>query len=105
MNCSFGKRLRVSGILYLYRITDNRMTDPPYPNFQMFQRLVGERYHSRVLLVTTMWEIVNPKAGEQRKKEVEKHWQEMTANGSAVLVHNGTGDSARNIVERLLNQK
>ncbi|KAF8891112.1 P-loop containing nucleoside triphosphate hydrolase protein [Gymnopilus junonius] len=102
---SYGKRLRVFGILYLYRISDNRMTDPPYPNFQMFQRLLGAKYHPRVLLVTTMWEIVSPKAGEQRKKEVEKHWQEMTAHGSAVLTHNGKRESAQSIVQRLLDQR
>jgi len=102
---AFGRRIQVAGILYLHRITDNRMTDPPYPNFQMFQRLAGEKFHPRVLLVTTMWEIVKPAVGLQRKEELEKHWKEMIRNGSEVVIHNGTKESAWNIVQILLDQR
>ncbi|KAF5351030.1 hypothetical protein D9756_008417 [Leucocoprinus leucothites] len=45
----------LSGIVYLHRITDPRMTSTVVKNFEMFQRLCGKHFCKKVVLATTMW--------------------------------------------------
>ena len=93
-----GERVRVDGILYLYKIDQNRMTGPPRPYFEMFKKLCGDDYTGRVLLVATMWEIVKRKeVREARKASLTDHWGEM------VMEHHGTKESAWKIVNTLLH--
>jgi len=81
---TFGRNIKITGILYLHKINENRMTQPPLPHYQMFRRLCGEGFHARVLLVTTMWEkLSNRDDGERRKVILRRHWSEMINNGSA----------------------
>ena len=80
------------------------MTQAPYVNYQMFERLCGEGFHPRVLLVTTMWEkLKDQNDGKRMMQEItQKYWNEMIAGGSKVLRHDGTQESARNVVRSLL---
>lgn len=90
--------MRVNGILYLYKIDQNRMTDPPRPHFEMFKKLCGDDYTGRVLLVATMWEKVKKQeVREARKATLTNHWGEM------VVEHYGTKESAWSIVNTLLH--
>ena len=47
--------LRLSGLLYLHRITDDRVGGMALKNLSMFQKLVGDHNMQNVILVTTMW--------------------------------------------------
>ena len=79
------------------------MTQPLLPHYQMFGRLCGEGFHTRVLLVTTMWEkLSNRDDGEKRKVFLRKHWGEMLNKGSDIACHNGEKESAWNVVKALL---
>lgn len=103
MGSSFGKNIKITGILYLYKITENRMTQPPLPHYQMFRRLCGEAFHARVLLVTTMWEkLSNQEDGERRDAILRQHWGEMINKGSAVVCHDGKKESAWGVVKTLV---
>jgi len=98
-----GKKRKIGGILYLYKINENRITEPPLPHYQMFQRLCGEGFHTRVLLVTTMWEkLLNQAVGERRKENLKRHWSEMIAKGSAVVCHCGDKESAWGVIKALV---
>ena len=93
----------MSGILYLHKINENRMTQPPIPHYQMFGRLCGEGFHTRVLLVTTMWEkLSNRDHGERRQAILRGHWSEMINKGSAIVSHDGEKQSAWDVVKALL---
>ena len=99
---SYGRMIKITGILYLHRISDNRMTEDPFPYYQMVRKLCGEGFHTRVLLVTTMWDkLSNRDDGERRKMILKRHWSEMI-KGSAVVCHNGKQRSAWGVVEALL---
>jgi hypothetical protein len=105
LTSSFGRNIKITGILYLHRINDNRMTQPPLPHYQMFRRLCGEGFHARVLLVTTMWEkLWNQDDGERRVVVLRRHWSEMIDKGSAVVCHDGTKQSAWSVVKVLVNE-
>ncbi|TFK44966.1 P-loop containing nucleoside triphosphate hydrolase protein [Crucibulum laeve] len=98
----YGKKIMVSGIIYLHRITDKRLTEPPYSQYEMFRKLCGESFHGRVVLVTTMWSDVKPDVGSRREKEIIQNWGQMLHGGSAVLRFNDTAESAWDIVQFLL---
>ena len=95
------KRIKVSGILYLYNSTDNRMTLPPSIHFKMFEKLLGKDFHGRVLLVMTMWEKVKPELRETRQKTLTINW----GTNSLVVQHLGTKESAWGIVKALLDSE
>ncbi|KAJ3557898.1 hypothetical protein NP233_g11625 [Leucocoprinus birnbaumii] len=46
---------RISGILYLHRITDARFAFSSGRVLEIFTRLCGENFFNRVFLTTTMW--------------------------------------------------
>ena len=52
------RRIKLSGIIYLHRITDNRMGGLAWRNLRMLHNLVGADKMSNVLLVSTRWEEV-----------------------------------------------
>ena len=105
LTSSFGRNIKITGILYLHNISENRMTQPPLPHHEMFRRLCGEGFYARVLLVTTMWEkLLNQDDGERRKAILRIHWGEMINKGSAVVCHDGTKESAWSVVNALMDE-
>ena len=63
--------LRLSGLLYLHRITDDRVGGTALKNLGMFQKLVWDHNMRNVILVTTMWgKLQPPDIGEARVKEL-----------------------------------
>jgi hypothetical protein len=103
LSYSFGRKIKITGILYLHKINENRMTQPPLPHYQMFGRLCGEGFHTRVLLVTTMWEkLSNRDDGERRNAILRNHWSEMIDKGSEIVSHDGEKESAWSVVKALL---
>jgi len=67
-NFRYEKDVKLSGILYLHRITDNRMGGAPQRNLRMFGRLCGDEPAKKVVFVTTMWDKISTNVGEQREK-------------------------------------
>jgi len=52
---SLKRGIRLSGILYLHRISDRRMTGSAKKNLLMFKKLCGNNALVNVTLATTMW--------------------------------------------------
>jgi hypothetical protein len=85
----------VDGILYLLSMRNNRITPPPR---LLFEKLCGDDYSGRVLLVATMWERArNQELLETRKADLMDHW------GTIIIEHDGTKKSAWSIVNSLLH--
>ncbi|KAF7974363.1 hypothetical protein HWV62_12322 [Athelia sp. TMB] len=73
----------LTAILYLHRISDNRMTGSVRRNIDLFQRLCGNTALPNVVLVTTMWDEVDHAIAERREQELrDTFWRSMVANGS-----------------------
>jgi hypothetical protein len=47
--------IRLAGIIYLHRITDDRVGSSALRNLNMFKQLCGEDVYEHVVLVTIMW--------------------------------------------------
>ena len=99
--------LRLSGLLYLHRITDDRVGGTALKNLSMFQKLVGDHNMRNVILVTTMWGKLQPSDdGEARVKELTetgKFWGGIIGRGADHEKYDGTREDALRIVHKMLD--
>ncbi|KAJ4138390.1 hypothetical protein NW768_002214 [Fusarium equiseti] len=104
----YKKNVQLAGIIYLHRITDNRMSGSAFKNLSMFKQLCGENAFAHVVLCTSMWDnlgAVLPEIGTEREKELMAtscFWGAMHAGGSQVARWHGTKDSAQAVVNRII---
>ncbi|KAI9783789.1 MAG: hypothetical protein M1839_003125 [Geoglossum umbratile] len=96
---------RISGIIYLHRITDNRVSGSTRRNFQMLMGLCGKHFLPHVVLATTMWRQLDDPESNRRQDELEgSHWKEMIDGGAVARKYEGTTQSAIGIIDILLRQ-
>jgi F0F1-type ATP synthase membrane subunit b/b' len=101
--CSYKLHVKLAGIIYLHRISDNRMSGSPLKNLQMFGKLCGDGAIKNVVLATTMWSKVKPDVGERREKELEdKYWREMLNMGSQMMRFGDTFDTAWRMIDQVV---
>ena len=67
---SYEKDIRLSGLLFFHRISDNRMGGSPIKYLKMFQNLCGNEALKNVVIVTTMWDEVEEEEGSNRETEL-----------------------------------
>jgi hypothetical protein len=78
---TYGKGIRLSGMIYLHRITDPRMQGSAKRNLHMFQKLCGRDCLLHIILATIFWDIFNPGDGARREQELidtEDFWGYMS---------------------------
>ena len=97
----YEKDIRLSGLLFFHRISDNRMGGSPLKYLEMFQNLCGPEALKNVVLVTTMWDEVEEEEGRQREAELsEKYWNTMLELDCRISRFLNTKESAWNIVSQ-----
>ena len=73
LSVSYANRIYISGILFLHRISDNRVTGTTRRNITLFKELVGDTAYENVAVATTMWwegeEEMNVRKEDQLRKE------------------------------------
>jgi hypothetical protein len=90
---SYTEHIKLSGIIYLHRISDVRMQGSAKKNLFMFKKLCGNDALKNVILATTMWDRVTEAEGTVRELELTStpdFWGWMMSRGSKVLRHAGT---------------
>lgn len=93
--------VKLSGILYLHRITDNRMANSLIRNLRMFQELCGGDAFSNVIFVTTHWDACK-RGGDSREQELRNnYWKLFLQGGSQMLRFENAKSSAWNIINAL----
>jgi len=101
-------KIQVSGILYLHRITDDRLGGCAIKNLSLFRGLVGSRNMENVIFVTTMWgELSNKQRGDERLNELtktNKFWGRMLELGATVDKHDGSRQDGARIINNLLQK-
>ena len=87
----------------MHRISDNRMAGTPLKDFRMFAKLCGDDATKKVILATTMWDLVQGNEGERRETQLkERYWKGMLVGGSKVVRFRGTHESAWEIVDMIV---
>ncbi|KAI6156084.1 hypothetical protein EDD17DRAFT_1071077 [Pisolithus thermaeus] len=102
LNSTYKKNVKLSGLLYLHRISDNRVGGTPLRNYNMFKELCGKDNFKNVILVTTMWDEVTKEVGSAREQELHADfWRAMIALGSTTHRFERTTESAWKIINSL----
>nr|RBQ88500.1 hypothetical protein FVER53263_00036 [Fusarium verticillioides] len=98
---SYKHKIRLHGIIYLHRISDVRMQGSAKKNLVTFKELCGEDALKKVVLASTMWDIVPADKATKREQELKdtpEFWGWMLSKGSSIHRYNNTAESAREII-------
>ncbi|QPC59518.1 hypothetical protein HYE67_001749 [Fusarium culmorum] len=98
---SYKHEIRLHGIIYLHRISDVRMQGSAKKNLVTFKELCGEDALKKVVLASTMWDIIPAEKATKREQELKdtpEFWGWMLSKGSSVHRYNNTAESARGII-------
>lgn len=96
---------KLSGIIYMHRISDFRVGGISVRNFNMFRKLCGDDNLGNVLLVTNMWGMVDQARGEARERQLmedEKLFRPVLEKGARMVRHNDTHESAIKIIQQII---
>ena len=106
---TYRKGMKLSGIIYLQRITDPRMNHGGQANLKLFRALCGDDPLRKVVLATTFWGVMNNK---ERAKEHEieletdpDYWGDMMAKNARMTRFLDTKDSALEIIRDILKNE
>ena len=104
---SSDRRVRLSGVIYLHRITDPRVGGTALKNIRMFRGLVGNRSMKNAALVTTMWGNVKRQDGEMRMnqlRETDEFWGQMIESGATCDKYDNTRQDGLRILKMLIQK-
>ncbi|KAJ4183385.1 hypothetical protein NW755_009876 [Fusarium falciforme] len=105
---TYTEQIYLSGILYFHRISDVRMQGTGKMNMWLLRKLCGRGAVNKVVLTTTMWELVEESTAEQRLKELEEteeFWGYMKKNRAGGHRHYNNKESALNVLSRFVPQE
>jgi hypothetical protein len=98
---------KISGIIYLHRISDTKMEGSALRNLRMFRKLCGEGFMKSVVLGTTFWDKVGEEQGADREKELletDDFFKEMKSQGCHVVRISGERDDDLALLARFAGQ-
>lgn len=100
---AYKQEMKLSGIIYLHPISDNRVTHHGIKNLDMFRKLTGEKNLKNVVLATSMWGKVTEDEGTRREGELKsKYWKLLLAMGAKTVRHEDTAESARHVASMVI---
>ncbi|KAK2013809.1 hypothetical protein LZ32DRAFT_675564 [Colletotrichum eremochloae] len=106
MSESYKKGTLLTGVVYMHKITDNRVSGSSQRSINMFKKLCGDDSFKHVVLTTSMWGEGDADAAkidrETELKEDKRFWGLMQSGGSKVMRWLNNRPSASAIVEHLL---
>jgi 50S ribosome-binding GTPase len=103
------RKIHVTGLVYVHRITDPRLGGSGVKNLAVFQKLCGPQCFPQVALVSSLWEELHgaegQALGEQREAELrmnESFWGAMDKGKSRIFRHFGNTESAKAVIQWFL---
>jgi len=103
---SYREGQKLTGVIYMHRISDFRMGGISTRNFAMFTRLCGEKSLKNVVILTNMWSEVTYQEGEQRERELAsspKFFKPALDREARMLRHQSTVESAHDILRSMID--
>ncbi|EMD33885.1 hypothetical protein CERSUDRAFT_86656 [Gelatoporia subvermispora B] len=107
LETTYAGGIKLSGIIYLHRISDVRMTGVSRRNFSMFRKLCGDKTLANVVIVTTWWQNTDPTTAERREEELQSRdelFKPVFDKGARMMRHDDTYRSAQAIIRTIVNQ-
>lgn len=109
LSATYKSNIRLSGMVYLQRISDPRMTHGGRANLVMFRALCGDDPLRKVVLATTFWgEMINTDKALQHEEELKTnpdYWGDMLSKKATMTRFHDTQESARNILRGLMENE
>lgn len=108
LSSTYQTKAKLTGIIYLHRISDNRMSGSALRNLKMFKELCGEDAYKHIVLATSMWGKEEQETALDRERQLVDRggfWSTMQQRGSAVKRWLGESSTAHDIVEHLLSAR
>lgn len=104
-------KLSVAGVVYMHRITDNRLSGSSIKNLEVLQRLCGPDAFPRVVLTTSMWDSIelnpallqNAFSHESQLQDTKNFWGSLIGGGSHVMRWTGEKESALSAIGHLID--
>ena len=98
--------MQVAGVIYLHGISQTRMQGTSRRYLDVFSRLCGDSALDKVILATTMWDVVKEEEGAERELDLRgMFWKKMISQGSNMFRFTGTYESAWDIVRHILQPR
>ncbi|PSS36825.1 hypothetical protein PHLCEN_2v1369 [Hermanssonia centrifuga] len=97
---------KLSGVIYMHRISDFKMGGISKRNFGMFRSLCGEKTLQNVVIVTNMWGEVSEERGVARENELANDnalFKPVLEKGAQMVRHYNTHQSGQEILRRLVD--
>jgi energy-coupling factor transporter ATP-binding protein EcfA2 len=108
LSTTYEAGLKLSGVIYMHRISDFRVGGIAKRNFNMFRKLCGDESLKNVVLVTNMWGQVDPEIGNAREEQLrtdELLFKPVFDKGAMMMRHDNTVESAEAILRHLVNKR
>jgi len=100
----YRRKNQVSAIIYLHRITDNRLSGSAARNLRMFGKLVGQERAPNVVMVSTMWDAISEarrSIAEARLEQLkEEYWKPVLEKGATHMPFDNTPKTAWDIITK-----
>ncbi|CAE6491248.1 unnamed protein product [Rhizoctonia solani] len=96
---------QITGILYLHRITDNRMSGASIRALNLFEKICGNHAMQNAVIITNMWSTPRDPQEESRENQLKtEYFKNAIENGAKVARRGRTGpESALAILSLVLN--
>ncbi|KAF4596316.1 hypothetical protein EYR38_007693 [Pleurotus pulmonarius] len=97
LSSTYQHGVKLSGVIYIHRISDFRMGGTSTRNFRMFRELCGDTTLRNVVIVTNMWGEVSLDVGEAREEELKTRdifFKPVLDKGAQMKRHENTFNSA-----------
>ncbi|KAF2807464.1 uncharacterized protein BDZ99DRAFT_500650 [Mytilinidion resinicola] len=106
LTAAYTHDIKLTGIIYLHRIQDPRVTGTGLKNLIMFQKLCGEEGLGSVVLATTRWSAISLETAEDHESQLKaEFWKAMIDHGSRVFRQDRGRESALEIIQYLIRKK
>ncbi|PCH38687.1 hypothetical protein WOLCODRAFT_136395 [Wolfiporia cocos MD-104 SS10] len=102
---TYEKGRKLDGLIYMHRISDNRVGGIARENFGLFTKICGDEAMRIVSIVTTMWEFVPEQVGASRELELKQKtifFKDAIDHGARMERHFNDEASAKMIVMSFL---
>jgi hypothetical protein len=88
MESTYRAKVKLTAIIYLHPIVNDRLEGSALSNLSMFRKLCGPKFYPNIVLATTFWSRVSQSLGSQREAQLRENaefWGSMLKRGSQIV--------------------
>ncbi|KAG9845925.1 hypothetical protein KCU98_g6587, partial [Aureobasidium melanogenum] len=88
MESTYRADVKLTAIIYLHPIINDRLEGSALDNLSMFQKLCGPNFYPNIVLATNFWSLVEETTGRRRERQLEENgdwWGRMKDHGSLIV--------------------